>query len=255
MSAITFPTRTFLIVDDHNFSRITVLRLLKNMGDPQTFSATNGLEALSLLEERSHSIDCVIADFNMPIMHGLLLLKNIRTGHKNIPRDLPVLMLTGYGDTALVELAIQLDVNSFVLKPVTKKTLTDRLLRIFKTHDPQDCTSLKSSAQYEALDVDTRIRDILEQNAASQVEDSSKVKKSKKIEANGDDVMLVDINEAQPGLLLVLPVFSMEDNHVFVAEGTVLNDKHIEILRDLVDSGMIDPVITVSNPAYKDTHK
>ena len=36
-----------LIVDDENFSRISVLRLLKNLGDPETDSATNGVEALS----------------------------------------------------------------------------------------------------------------------------------------------------------------------------------------------------------------
>lgn len=71
MSAHSFPNQTFLIVDDHNFSRITVLRLLKNLGDPQTLSATNGIEALALLEQRSNQIHAMILDFNMPVMHGL----------------------------------------------------------------------------------------------------------------------------------------------------------------------------------------
>ncbi len=248
MGGITFPTRTFLIVDDHNFSRITVLRLLKNMGDPQTYSATNGIEALSLLEERSHSIHCVIADFNMPIMHGLLLLKHIRTGHKNIRRNLPVLMLTGHSDSALVELAIQLDVNSFVLKPVTKQTLTDRLLRIFKTHDPMDDSSLKEISEYEALDVDTRIRDILEHNASSQVEDSSIVKESGQCVIISHDVMTININDAKSGQVLARPVCSKDGNQIFVVEGITLNIKHLETLRDLGDMGMIDPIITVSKP-------
>jgi two-component system, chemotaxis family, chemotaxis protein CheY len=247
MPGITFPTRSFLIVDDHNFSRITVLRLLKNMGDPQTYSATNGIEALSLLEQRSHSIHCVIADFNMPIMHGLMLLKHIRTGYKNIQRNLPVLMLTGHSDSALVELAIQLDVNSFVLKPVTKKTLTDRLLRIFKTHDPQDDSNLKSTTEYEALDVDTRIRDILEHNAASQVEDSS-INGSGQCEIISYNIMRININEAQPGLVLARPVCSKDGNQIFVVERIKLSYKHLETLRDLVDMGMIDPIITVSKP-------
>ena len=247
--------RVFLIVDDHNFSRITVLRLLKNMGNPETHSATNGLEALSILEQEGLKIDCVIADFNMPVMHGLLLLKNIRTGYQGIRSNMPVLMLTGHGDTALVELAIQLDVNSFILKPVTKQTLDDRLQRVFGTHNPLDFSGIKSAEEYEALDVDTRIRDILKRNAASQVEDSSIVKETKAVKSGDDgemkvdDVLRVNVNLVKPGFVLARPVLDQKLSQIFLREGVKLDEKMLYMLRDLADVGMIDPVIAISKPS------
>ncbi len=245
MGDSTFAKRTFLIVDDHNFSRITVLRLLKNLGDPETYSATNGVEALSILEKKSRIIDCVIADFNMPVMHGLLLLKHIRTGRNEIRRNLPILMLTGHGDSALVELAIQLDVNSFMLKPVTKQTLTSRLQQIFDEYDPDDESHLKSEQEYEALDVDTRIRDLLEHNAASQIEDSSIVKEQEKPDIDNEGVAFVIVGEVPIGSVLARPIFNKEKTQMFLKQESVMDKKRLTMIRDLADMGMIDPLIPI----------
>lgn len=155
-----FQNLCLLIADDHNFSRVTLLRLLKKLGDPQTLSATNGVEAVSILDAPPERIDCVILDFDMPVMHGLQVLKHIRAGHANVRRDLPVIMLTAHADRDLVDLAIHLDVNAFLLKPVTIDSLRERLTATLSA-DRKNGASVKSAEEYGSLDMDSRIAGLL----------------------------------------------------------------------------------------------
>jgi two-component system chemotaxis response regulator CheY len=131
MGSFSLRDKSFLVVDDHNFSRITILRTLNNIGVSNTFSATNGTEALSILEDGEQHVDCVITDFNMPIMHGLQLLKAIRTGYHGIRNDIPVIMATGHAEKDLVLLALALDVHAFLLKPIVKEELQEKLKSLF----------------------------------------------------------------------------------------------------------------------------
>jgi hypothetical protein len=55
----------------------------------------------------------------------------VRTGTEGVRHDLPFAMLTGYTDKDLVGLALALDVNAFLGKPVAVAVLTGRLERVF----------------------------------------------------------------------------------------------------------------------------
>lgn len=243
MSGYSFGDFTFLIVDDHNFSRITVLRLLKNLGDPETLSATNGIEALSILEERAHQVNAVILDFNMPVMHGLQVLKHIRVGDRRIRRNMPVLMLTGHSDAGLVDLAIQMDVNSFVLKPVTKDSLGQRLHELVHLN-PDDESGIKSAEEYQALDVDTRVRGLLKENAASQLP----VKAPKPTLEEGDapeTMKYIEIHQITAGMVLARDVTG-KNGQDYIQSGTALTARHSMQLRDLASMDMIDKGLWVT---------
>jgi DNA-binding NarL/FixJ family response regulator len=68
----------------------------------------------------------------MGLMTGLALLKDIRTGrHVHIPRTQNFIMLTSHGEEAVVRAAIELDVNGYLRKPVTKEALVKALHRAF----------------------------------------------------------------------------------------------------------------------------
>jgi CheY-like chemotaxis protein len=122
--------QTFLIVDDEVFSRNMVAQMLKRAGAQDVITVENGAQAMSALNQLP--ITVMITDFHMPGIHGLQLLKNIRTGQTKAPRNLPCAMLTGHAVRHLVGLAIVLDVDSFLAKPVSSDTLTKHLDRAFQ---------------------------------------------------------------------------------------------------------------------------
>ncbi len=241
MSKYSFPDTTLLIVDDENFSRIAVLRLLKNLGDPNTLSATNGLEAITTLEKRKSMIDCVIADFNMPVMHGLQLLKKIRMGENNVSRNLPVIMLTGHGEASLVNLAIQLDVNTFILKPATVDSIGSRLQEVLSM-DKNDDAWLKPIEEYEKIDVDTPINDILKKNALSQISEQKSVKiQVREIAVGIEECELQNIKEWN----IIAKNISGPSGQVFVNAGTQVTTRLLEQLKSLQDMGLMPEKIWI----------
>jgi FixJ family two-component response regulator len=50
--------------------------------------------------------------------------------------DIPIIMLTGHGERARVVEAMEVGVNEFLLKPVSSKTLSDRLVAVLTQPRP-----------------------------------------------------------------------------------------------------------------------
>jgi len=134
MSNLNLSIYTILLVDDVAFARQTVSRVLTAMGRPVVIEAENGGTALEILRSK-RTIDFVISDFNMPYLNGLQLLKAVRTGESSAHRSLPFAMLTGFSDKHLVDSALALDVNAFLVKPVSRKTLSERLSKMLNRGD------------------------------------------------------------------------------------------------------------------------
>ncbi len=225
----SFENHSFLLVDDHNFSRITVLRTLKNMGDPRTHSATHGMEALDILETMASIMDCVIADFNMPVMHGLQLLKSIRCGERDIPPDLPVIMLTAHGDTNLVQIALSLDVSGFVLKPATADALGKRLQQALQQRK-KSRDWLKPVDTYKNIDVDSPIEDLLEFKQLSDMKQTNR--KPVHVKA-----LCCSIDTVRAGSILAPPL-TTSTGQVLVNAGQSITVDTIEKLRNLQEVGI-----------------
>ena len=155
--------RRVLVADDVMYSRSIVRWLLRDFGDPRVHQAANGKEALGYLRV---GVDAVISDFNMPEMQGLELLKAVRTGQQNINRATPFAMLTAYSDKHLVDVALALDVNAFLIKPVSKRAFSTRLERMLRQLKAEEW--LKSAEQYDEIDV-TWDRDRLESAPKAEV--------------------------------------------------------------------------------------
>ncbi len=73
---------------------------------------SDGDEALEHL--RSHEIDLLVTDIKMPRMNGVDLVRRAR----DLGRVSHVLILSGYDDFAYLKSAIELNVDSYILKPV-----------------------------------------------------------------------------------------------------------------------------------------
>ncbi len=119
-----------LIVDDFSTMRRIIRNLLLELGYPNNGiqEADDGSTALPIL--KSQSFDLLITDWNMPIMTGIDLLREVR----NTPtlKTLPVLMVTAENSREQIIDAAKAGVNGYIIKPFTAITLKEKLDKIFE---------------------------------------------------------------------------------------------------------------------------
>ena len=119
----TRPDR-LLIVDDNEMNRDMLARRLARKGYEISI-AENALH----LEDRlsQENIDLVLLDIEMPVINGLDALVQIRSTYT--PMQLPVIMVTGRGDEASRERALELGAFAFLDKPVDNRELLSTIDR------------------------------------------------------------------------------------------------------------------------------
>ena len=118
----------FLIVDDFSTMRRIVRGLLKEMGCNNADEAEDGAVALQML--KSQRYDFVVSDINMPNMNGFDLLKAVKSD--DTLKHLPVLMVTAEARKEDIVLAAQIGAAGYIVKPFTKATLEEKLMKIMQ---------------------------------------------------------------------------------------------------------------------------
>ncbi|MCG5379237.1 chemotaxis response regulator CheY [Providencia rettgeri] len=119
---------SFLVVDDFSTMRRIVRNLLKELGFNRIEEAEDGVDALEKI--RAGSIDFVVADWNMPNMDGLELLKTIRGD--DALKHIPVLMVTAEAKKENIIAAAQAGASGYVVKPFTAAILEEKLNKVFE---------------------------------------------------------------------------------------------------------------------------
>lgn len=113
-----------LVVDDSRTIRTIIRRILIELGY-EVCEAANGVDALKVLETEKAAVNLVLADWNMPEMNGLELVKRLR---QNPEFDsLKVLMVTTETEIGQMASALQAGANEYVMKPFTKDILVEKL--------------------------------------------------------------------------------------------------------------------------------
>lgn len=87
-------------------------------------TAKNGIDALELLSH--NSFHTVISDLKMPGMDGLQLLYELR----NRGNDVPVVLMTAYGNKESAILALRLGATDFIEKPFEPEHFLSRIKAI-----------------------------------------------------------------------------------------------------------------------------
>ena len=118
----------FLVVDDFSTMRRIVRGLLKEIGYNNCEEAEDGVEALNML--KGAKFDFVVSDINMPNMTGFQLLTAIKAD-PNL-KHLPVLMVTAEARKEDIVLAAQSGAAGYIVKPFTKATLEEKVLKIMQ---------------------------------------------------------------------------------------------------------------------------
>jgi chemotaxis protein histidine kinase CheA/ActR/RegA family two-component response regulator len=114
--------RRVLVVDDSLSVRkyLSAFFLARNL---KVFTASNGAEALKELEQTE--VDLIVADLEMPVMHGYELVSRIRAIEKL--RHIPIIVLTSRSAGKHKEKALELGADEYMVKPFEERTMEDAL--------------------------------------------------------------------------------------------------------------------------------
>ena len=109
---------TILVVDDSPTIRRMVCTALAplSVDFAEASSGLQGIETLAL-----QPVQAVVLDLNMPDMHGLDVLRFLRSHQKY--RDLPVMVLTTRGDEASRQAALDAGASAYMTKPFLPSAL------------------------------------------------------------------------------------------------------------------------------------
>ncbi|MBX7100404.1 MAG: response regulator [Myxococcaceae bacterium] len=113
-----------LVVDDSRAIRIILRKALAVEGF-EVLEAADGRQALAELS-KSGPIDLALVDWNMPIMNGYELIKEVRA-KPDLDR-MAIMMVTTETEAAQVQRALEAGANEYVMKPVTPDVLKEKLL-------------------------------------------------------------------------------------------------------------------------------
>lgn len=122
VTAGSFPRPTALFIDDESSVRAIVRRTL----EPEVCTvveAEDGEKGLRIIERGVPQIDLVLVDLMLPGLNGLKVIEAISHSHP----DLPLMCLTGFGDTAcdLLETTLREYRVPVLLKPFDPRELAE----------------------------------------------------------------------------------------------------------------------------------
>lgn len=128
MAASTSIPISILIVDDNQHMRRILKELLRAAGVTDVKEASDPVEAFEYL--KASLIDLLLVDLAMPLIDGVEFTKMIRTNEDSPNPFLPIIMITGHSERSRVNAARDAGVNEFLVKPVTARSLMERLTLI-----------------------------------------------------------------------------------------------------------------------------
>ena len=127
---------TVIVADDEDELREGVCTMIpwQDYGFRLVASAGNGLDALQLVEQ--YEPDLLLTDIRMPFISGIELARQVR----EVRPATNIAFLSGYDDFQYAKQAIQYNIISYMLKPLTMEGLATELRIIREKIDAQFAT-------------------------------------------------------------------------------------------------------------------
>ena len=124
---------TIIVADDEEELRRALIDKVnwESVGFKVIGEAENGIEALELVEKLNP--DLLLTDIKMPFVSGIELARQVREVHPSTQ----IAFLSGYDDFSYAQQAIQYNIVSYILKPISAMELTEELKKIKEKIDEQ----------------------------------------------------------------------------------------------------------------------
>lgn len=123
-----------LIAEDNVVNQQVIRGILKKK-KITTVIATNGIEALKLLETTSEPFDAILMDLEMPEMDGLEATRRIRAGQlraSSLQQNIPIIAVTAQAMRGDRERCLAVGMNGYLSKPVNPEILYTTLADILR---------------------------------------------------------------------------------------------------------------------------
>ncbi|OHD54215.1 MAG: two-component system response regulator [Spirochaetes bacterium GWF1_51_8] len=117
-----------LIIDDSQFIIKQLSQIFMSRDFEVVGTAQNGKEGLALYKSVYPNIDMVTLDITMPEMDGLETLQRIREADPNAV----IIMATALGTADAVKEAIKLGAKGYIVKPLDREKVLERVGQILK---------------------------------------------------------------------------------------------------------------------------
>ena len=124
----------FLIVDDNAFMRNIIRRVLSALHAEQVREASDGEDALQIMQ--TFVPDIIILDWEMKPMDGLEFTRKVRLSRDSPNVFTPIIMVSGHSERGRIVAAREAGVNEFVVKPISAKSLFDRIQTVIEMPRP-----------------------------------------------------------------------------------------------------------------------
>ena len=108
--------------------RAIVVAILRGAGFALIKEASDGAQAFE--EMRVSAVDIALVDLNMSPLDGLEFTKMMRSAPDSPNPYLPIIMMTGHTERTKVLAARDAGINEFVAKPISVKTLLERIIAV-----------------------------------------------------------------------------------------------------------------------------
>ncbi len=133
-----------LVVDDNPAAREILVDALESVS-PRVDAVASGPEAIAQIRAQAAAdpYDVVFMDWRMPGMDGLEAIRAVKSD-ETLPTAPHMVVCTAFGREEVRAEAESLDVDGFILKPVTRSTLLDSLVTIYA---PETTLEAAASAQ------------------------------------------------------------------------------------------------------------
>ncbi len=117
-----------LVVDDSIFVAKQLSQILSSEGYEIVATAEDGKEGVDKYKELCPNVDLVTMDITMPKMDGITALEHIMAFDKNAK----VVMVSALGKEELVKKSLLLGAKNYIVKPLDRKKVLERIGAAFK---------------------------------------------------------------------------------------------------------------------------
>ncbi len=117
-----------MIVDDSMFVAKQLGQILTSEGYEVIATAVDGKDGVDKYKELAPNIDLVTMDITMPRMDGITALEQIMTFDKHAR----VVMVSALGKEELVKKSLLLGAKNYIIKPLDRKKVLERIAACLK---------------------------------------------------------------------------------------------------------------------------
>lgn len=123
------PNRPLVLVVDDEEDICRIATLMLRAAGYRVMAAHDGLDAIARFSQVKEDVQLVLMDVEMPGMNGVETFQTIRRSGSQVP----IIVISGYGDTMIRDRFRHLDPAAFLFKPFTSDQLTAVVARTLAT--------------------------------------------------------------------------------------------------------------------------